>query len=368
MTVDETPCTDCGGTGVTYQTERPCACQVTARPLSAPQQVFAQRLAVARAGLEMSQEELSRRSGLPASSISHYESGRRGPSIDSLVRIIRAMPGLNANWLLGIAGGEVTDEYEDGYSDALRDAQEALTALEQRMSASTQTRPEGEAWKAYGEWFDSVSALLDGDTDEVDAQTWTDWYAKDMPPASAAARYRKFHAHSEAPQEGVSAPLVLDFSASQSPPCTNGAPDPVLTLPPHSGGEALAYFEAFVKRKDEVNRMGYGLRAEEWPEFVSVIRAALTDHVGGRGLSETYRNWHIHYDPPPIPTRNCDWHFAHDDFDGAPDTNDNRCGHAESLEAAKAEIDAWIEDNFDCRCSAAIPADCMALTCKWRAL
>lgn len=82
----------------------------------------------------MSQEELSRRSGLPASSISHYESGRRGPSIDNLVRIVRAMPGLNANWLLGITGDEVTDEYEDGYSDALHDAQEALTALGQRRS------------------------------------------------------------------------------------------------------------------------------------------------------------------------------------------------------------------------------------------
>ncbi len=85
-------------------------------------------------------------------------------------------------------------------------------------------------------------------------------------------------------------------------------------------------------------------------------------------MTETYRNWHIHYDPPPIPSRASDWHFAHDDFDGAPDANDNRYGHAASLEAAKAEIDAWIEENFDCRCSAAIPADCMALTCKWRAL
>lgn len=129
--------------------------------------------------------------------------------------------------------------------------------------------------------------------------------------------------------------------------------------------QALAYFEAFVKRKDEMDRMGYGLRAEEWPRFVSVVRSALTERVEGRG--ETYRNWNINYDPPPIPSRDCDWHFAHVDFDGAPDANDNRCGHAASLEAAKAEIDAWIEENFDCQCSAAIPADCMALTCKWRA-
>lgn len=40
--------------------------------------------------------------------------------------------------------------------------------------------------------------------------------------------------------------------------------------------EALVYFEAFVKRKDEMDSMGYGLRAEEWPEFVAVMRAALS--------------------------------------------------------------------------------------------
>ena len=140
-----------------------------------------------------------------------------------------------------------------------------------------------------------------------------------------------------------------------------------LTTPAVEGrgvrSEAIAYFEAFVKRKDEMDRMGYGLRAEEWPEFVATMRATLT----GEGCGETYRNWHIRYDPPPIPSRASDWHFAHSDFDGAPDANDNRCGRAASLEAAKAEIDAWIEENFDCRCSAAIPADCMALTCKWRA-
>lgn len=27
--------------------------------------------------------------------------------------------------------------------------------------------------------------------------------------------------------------------------------------------------------------------------------------------------WRIFYDPPPIPARNCDWGFAHDDFDAS---------------------------------------------------
>lgn len=55
---------------------------------------------------------------------------------------------------------------------------------------------------------------------------------------------------------------------------------------------------------------------------------------------ETYRNWQITYDPPPIPVRNCDWQFWHEDYDGP---EDNRCGYAASLADAKAEIDA-IED------------------------
>ncbi len=58
----------------------------------------------------------------------------------------------------------------------------------------------------------------------------------------------------------------------------------------------------------------------------------------------TYRGWHIDFDPPPIPTRNCDWHFWHDDFDGAPDAGDNRRGRAPSLADAKAQIDD-IEDD-----------------------
>lgn len=28
--------------------------------------------------------------------------------------------------------------------------------------------------------------------------------------------------------------------------------------------------------------------------------------------------WFITYDPPPIPIRICDWHFVHEDYDGAP--------------------------------------------------
>jgi hypothetical protein len=53
----------------------------------------------------------------------------------------------------------------------------------------------------------------------------------------------------------------------------------------------------------------------------------------------TYGKWTIYYDPPPIPDRSCDFHFYHDDYDGAEDANDNRCGHGSSIEDCMKQID-----------------------------
>ena len=33
--------------------------------------------------------------------------------------------------------------------------------------------------------------------------------------------------------------------------------------------------------------------------------------------------------------------YSHDDYDGAEDANDSRCGHARSIEHAKQQIDEW---------------------------
>lgn len=57
-----------------------------------------------------------------------------------------------------------------------------------------------------------------------------------------------------------------------------------------------------------------------------------------------YRDYRIDFDPPPIPDRSSDWHFAHRDYDGAPDSNDHRRGDAPSLEDAKRAIDEQIAD------------------------
>lgn len=59
-----------------------------------------------------------------------------------------------------------------------------------------------------------------------------------------------------------------------------------------------------------------------------------------------YGQWSIHYDPPPIPVRSCDWQFSHDNFDASYEgpedgwVGNGLCGHAGSLAEAIAEIDA----------------------------
>lgn len=41
---------------------------------------------------------------------------------------------------------------------------------------------------------------------------------------------------------------------------------------------------------------------------------------------------------------NMQYTYCHDDYDGAPDANDGRCGYAASIEACKVEID---EEYYD---------------------
>lgn len=64
---------------------------------------------------------------------------------------------------------------------------------------------------------------------------------------------------------------------------------------------------------------------------------------GPRGITH-YGPWRIYYDPPPIPTRACDWHWVHDDYDGAPDGNDNRYGSESSFVACLNACDDWEDD------------------------
>lgn len=52
-----------------------------------------------------------------------------------------------------------------------------------------------------------------------------------------------------------------------------------------------------------------------------------------------YKGYSITYHPKPIPTRDHDFEFVHDDYDGAPDSHDHRSGTAGNPEDAKRMID-----------------------------
>lgn len=68
-------------------------------------------------------------------------------------------------------------------------------------------------------------------------------------------------------------------------------------------------------------------------------RIYMTPHVFHRGY------W-IAFNPKPVPASlGVDWDWWHDDYDGAPDSNDDRCGCAASLEDAKAAIDDQISED-----------------------
>ena len=53
-----------------------------------------------------------------------------------------------------------------------------------------------------------------------------------------------------------------------------------------------------------------------------------------------YRSFEISYEPAPIPN-GPSYCYSHRDFDGAPDSGDQRCGWAGTLEEACVLIDEW---------------------------
>ena len=64
---------------------------------------------------------------------------------------------------------------------------------------------------------------------------------------------------------------------------------------------------------------------------------------------QTYGDWIIKYDPPPIPIRTADWQFYHKDYDGAPIHSegppaDNRSGFGPTAEDCRRQIDEYEDD------------------------
>jgi len=64
-----------------------------------------------------------------------------------------------------------------------------------------------------------------------------------------------------------------------------------------------------------------------------------------------YGPWRITFDPPPIPSRNCDWHFVHEDYDAELiDGTWHGSGHSGSCASfadALNECDAFEDDHIE---------------------
>lgn len=58
-----------------------------------------------------------------------------------------------------------------------------------------------------------------------------------------------------------------------------------------------------------------------------------------------YGPWHIMPANWTRPHPSVDWDWWHDDYDGAPDSGDNRCGSAADRDACIAEIHEWEDDH-----------------------
>lgn len=105
-----------------------------------PSGVFPERLRAARVWRELSQGELAIKAKLPPSSISHFESGKRKPSFDSLNTLANSLK-VTIDYLLGRVDefeglSSVSDQiYRDAKklnADDLELAQDFLEMLKKR--------------------------------------------------------------------------------------------------------------------------------------------------------------------------------------------------------------------------------------------
>lgn len=82
--------------------------------------------------------------------------------------------------------------------------------------------------------------------------------------------------------------------------------------------------------------------------FDGILASALTANASFARKLPTwsdpvwYRGFRIYYDRTPVAGN--DWHYVHDDYDGAEDAGDNRAGSEATLEACKTEIDEQLFD------------------------
>lgn len=105
---------------------------------STDQQTFQSRLRAAREAKGLNQGELAGRAGLQTSAISHFETGRRGPSFENLKRLADAL-GVTTDFLLGRveepgASGPALDRIIDSITSMTPDQMDFLADMAEKLA------------------------------------------------------------------------------------------------------------------------------------------------------------------------------------------------------------------------------------------
>lgn len=94
-----------------------------------PSDIFPERLRAARVLRDMEQIDLAKKSGLPSTSISHFEAGNRKPSFDNLQRLAQALM-VTTDYLLG----RVDDPAMQKAADPLYRDMQKLTEEDRKLA------------------------------------------------------------------------------------------------------------------------------------------------------------------------------------------------------------------------------------------
>lgn len=90
-------------------------------------ELFCARLKEIRTQRKMTQQDISEKTGIPATSISHIEAGSRKPSLENFYKLIVVL-NVSADYLLGR-----TDQYSDLGSDPISKSIQGLPESEREM-------------------------------------------------------------------------------------------------------------------------------------------------------------------------------------------------------------------------------------------
>lgn len=101
---------------------------------------LSENLSVIRQMRGLTQAELGTRAGIAAASISHFETGQRQPSLDSLVKLADALD-VSADALLGRAAADSTSSIDPIFLQASKASASTLDTLRRITAALLSDEP-----------------------------------------------------------------------------------------------------------------------------------------------------------------------------------------------------------------------------------